>query len=304
MVPMATSKVATTVHDFTVLPLRMPVLPSFPKETTHYLYLRANAPKVPTDDTPRQVFLVNLPIDATEPHLRSLSAGHLGGARVESVTFDGAKLSGGIIAPAKSKKRKRGHSDGEEQPDQEEEVGQLPLIWAHDLHRSGSTAVVTFIDKPGADLALRSARRAAKQGTSIPWPTSDELGSNRYRSHHHLRYPSHSLLQQSVDDYMTAFAAREALQASQNKRLRSEPDEDGFVTVTRGGRTGTAKAEDARAKEEELKKREKNRVREDFYRFQVREKRKVEAKDLVRGFEEDVRRVEEMRRRKGKVRPE
>ena len=49
---------------------------------------------------------------------------------------------------------------------------------------------------------------------------------------------------------------------------------------------------------------EKERVREDFYRFQVREKKKEEAMDLVRGFEEDRRRVEEMKRRRGRIRPE
>ena len=87
-------------------------------------------------------------------------------------------------------------------------------------------------------------------------------------------------------------------------RNSSEPDEDGFITVTRGGRQGPAREEEARAKEEELKKREKNRVKDDFYRFQQREKKKELAKDLVKGFEEDQRRVEEMKRRRGKIRPE
>jgi ribosomal RNA-processing protein 7 len=45
-------------------------------------------------------------------------------------------------------------------------------------------------------------------------------------------------------------------------------------------------------------------IGEDFYRFQVRDKKKSEAKDLVQQFEEDRRRVEEMRKRRGKARPE
>ena len=82
MAPIQKHPVATTVNDFVVLPLRCPALPSFPKETTHHLYLRANTPKVPTVDTPRELFLVNVPIDATETHIRSLFADQLGGARI------------------------------------------------------------------------------------------------------------------------------------------------------------------------------------------------------------------------------
>ena len=104
--------------------------------------------------------------------------------------------------------------------------------------------------------------------------------------------------------YMTAFAAQEAARARALVKLRSEPDEDGFITVTRGGRHDPAREDAARAKEEEYKKREEKRIGKDFYRFQVREKRKEEAKDLVKAFEDDRRKVEEMRKRRGKMRPE
>ena len=70
----------------------------------------------------------------------------------------------------------------------------------------------------------------------------------------------------------------------------------------RGGRNDPAREEAARLKDEELKKRDKKRIGDGFYRFQVREKRKEEAQDLVKAFEEDRKRVEEMRKRRGKVR--
>ncbi|KAK5111959.1 hypothetical protein LTR85_011706 [Meristemomyces frigidus] len=312
MVPMPSkSTVATTLNDFTALPLRLPPTPSFPKQTAHYLYLRANAPKLPTEDTPREVFLVNVPVDATETHIRSLFADQLGGARIESVAFEGARVGKGITAPVapskKGKKRKRGlGDDGEEVA---EEVGQLPEVWDRETHRSGGTATVTFVDKASADLALKRARKAVKEGSKIVWglgidDTVPPLGLPRYQTHHNLRYPSQSTLQHSVDTFMSAFAAAETSRTKSLTRQRSIPDADGFITVTRGGRTGPAREEEAKAQDEELKKRDKSRVKEDFYRFQVREKRKGEQLDLVKGYEEDRRRVEEMRRRKGKVRPE
>ena len=310
---MPRTKIATQVHDFVVLPLRLPAIPSFPGETTHYLYVRANAPKVPTEDTPRELFLVNVPVDATESHFRSLFAEQLGGARVESVDFEGTRVGKGIRAPVvnpqskKGKKRKRGVDDTSTETG--EEVGLLPEVWEREVHRSGGTAVVRFVDRQSAERALREARRAVKNGREIIWGAGVEhrlppLGSARYLSHHKLRYPDPAVLQSSTDAFMAAFSAQEAERAQQLARQRSLPDDDGFVTVTRGGRTGSAREEEAKAKEEDLKKREKNRVKDDFYRFQVREKKKEQAKDLVKGFEEDRRRVEEMRRRRGRLRPE
>ena len=310
---MPKEKIPTQVQDFTVLPIRYPAVSSFPKETTHYLYLRANAPRVPTEDTPRELFIVNVPTDATELHIRSLFADQLGGARVENVVFEDARVVKGIRAPVvrhdgkRGKKRKRNADDGAQELG--DEVGLLPETWDRELHRSGGTAVVRFVDRASAEMALREAKHAAKSGKEIIWGAKVEgkvppLGSARYLAHHKLRYPDPGLLQESVDSFMEAFSAQEAERARQLARQRSMPDEDGFITVTRGGRVGPAREEEARAKEEELKKREKHRVKDDFYRFQVREKKKEAAKELVKGFEEDRKKVEEMRKRRGRIRPE
>lgn len=100
---------------------------------------------------------------------------------------------------------------------------------------------------------------------------------------------------------MTSFAEQEALRARALARQRAEPDEDGFVTVTRGGRMGPARQEEAQEKAE--KQKEKQKGKEDFYRFQMREKRKEQANELIKGFEEDRKRVEEMKKRRNKFRP-
>jgi ribosomal RNA-processing protein 7 len=316
MAPTQKKPIATTVNDFVVLPLRFPALPSYPKETTHHLYIRANAPKVPTPDTPRELFLVNVPSDATETHIRSLFAGQLGGARIENVAFEGARVGKGItapVAPAQKKKRKRGDDAQQENSEQDTssaaQVGALPETHDRSVHRSGSTAVATFVDKASAELALKEAKKAIKTGKTITWAAGIEskcppLGSARYLSHHSLRYPSRHALQASIDAFMGALSAHEVAKARAQSRLRSEPDADGFITVGRGGKGDAAREEAARIKGEELAKRQKKMIGEDFYRFQVRDKKKSEAKDLVQQFEEDRRRVEEMRKRRGKARPE
>ena len=89
--------------------------------------------------------------------------------------------------------------------------------------------------------------------------------------------------------------------------MRSVPDEDGFITVTRGGGRSApaARVEIAQQKQAELEERKKKKGSLDgFYRFQNREKRKEEETRLKKQFEKDRRRVQEMRERRGKVRLE
>jgi ribosomal RNA-processing protein 7 len=314
-IPMATktsAKALTVVNDFHVLPLSIPPSSSYPHKALHYLYVRANTPKVPTEDTPREVFLVNIPIDATELHIRSLFADQLGGPRIEKVAFEGARVGKGInapVAPATEGKKRKRIDEALSDETSNEEVGLLPEICDRSLHHSGGTAIATFVDKTSAELAIKEVRKAIKSKRDIQWGAGiakklPSLGSARYLNHHRLRFPDAAVLQSSVDAYMDAFTAREELRAKMLAKQRNEPDEDGFITVTRGGRSGPAKEEETRAKEEELKKRQQNMVKGDFYRFQTREKKKEQAQDLVRGFEEDRKRLEEMKRRRGKLRPE
>ncbi|KAH0334777.1 hypothetical protein KCU81_g9315, partial [Aureobasidium melanogenum] len=297
----SSSRVPASVNDYTVLPLSIPPTDSFPQATKHYLYLRPNAPKVATENTPRELFVVNLPIDATETHLRSLFATHGAGARVERVEFEGTRTGKKLTAPVTSKsgkKRKRG-GDGESK------MVELPELWDRRVGRSGNTCVVVFVDASAAEMALKEVKKVVKAGKEVVWGAETEkvpaLGAARYLSHHALRFPSTAALQASVDAYMTAFAEQEATRARLLARQRAEPDEDGFITVTRGGRMGPARQEEAQEKAE--KQKEKQKGKEDFYRFQMREKRKEKANELLKGFEEDRKKVEAMKMKRNKFRP-
>ena len=97
---------------------------------------------------------------------------------------------------------------------------------------------------------------------------------------------------------MTAFANKEASKARSLARQRQVADADGFITVTRGGRTNPARQEVAQEQAE--KQKEKQRGLDDFYRFQSREKRKQKAGELLRKFEEDKEKIRKMRDRRGK----
>ena len=87
------------------------------------------------------------------------------------------------------------------------------------------------------------------------------------------------------------------MQAKTQARLRQEPDADGFITVTRGARAGPARQE--AAQEQAKKQKEKQKGLDDFYRFQMRERKKAEAGELVRRFEQDKEKVKRMREQRG-----
>lgn len=100
---------------------------------------------------------------------------------------------------------------------------------------------------------------------------------------------------------MTVFTQVAEARKREDARRAQEPDEDGFITVTSGPKlTSIAHEEEARALVEKQKKKQEGL--QDFYRFQSREKRKERQNQLLKRFDEDRKKLEEMKRRKGKIR--
>jgi ribosomal RNA-processing protein 7 len=82
--------------------------------------------------------------------------------------------------------------------------------------------------------------------------------------------------------------------------LASGPDEDGWITVTRGKKksTGAASLGVAKLDKESLNKlilKEKKKYKTDFYRFQRTAKTNTHIQELRKRFEEDKKRIEKLR---------
>ena len=204
-----------SVADFTVLPLSLSTQSNLPPacaHAKHYLYIKPHAPSQPTDSSPRSLFIANIPIDATEASLRALFAHQLGGARVESVQFDASipaevehkrfrteELKGAKGKDAQANrgtKRKRenaaeGKAGGKEMVAEgvvEDQDSQLPRIWSRDIRRSGSGAVVVFLDKASMRGAMSQVQKAATEGKAIQWTGDEALGPERTH-HYHILIP-------------------------------------------------------------------------------------------------------------------
>lgn len=307
-------KESVEVAGYTTLPLQLPGTESYPKPATHYLYLRPHEPRIPDPDSTRSLFLVNTPIDTTEAHLRALFGTSLSAGRVEKVIFEdipskkrgtpaGTETS---VSSHRGKKRKRANATADELQNILDEINP-PSTWNRKLHKSGSHAIVIFADKPSMETSLKAAIKASKKGLCIQWGqglSSDrvaELGLQRYISHEKMRYPDRAALLRSVNDFMTVFEQVSEARRREEARKFSEPDEDGFVTVSHGPKLNSvAREEELRALVEREKK--KNEGLEDFYRFQSREKRKEKQNQLLRAFDEDKQKLRDIKERRGKIR--
>ncbi|KAH9906883.1 ribosomal RNA-processing protein 7-domain-containing protein [Xylariomycetidae sp. FL2044] len=308
---------AEASQDFSVLPITLPPLPSYPVQATHYIYLRRNAPKVATADDSRSLYLANVPSDSSEPHFRALFSSLVGAGRFETIVFGQDKKQSKVShEPAQASRiaahqRKRKRDDTEAQNAIEEAAAELPDTWTRQLHRSGGSAVALLADERSVESVLKAVRKLTKANKYPVWgegvrETAAPLGSQWLKAHNKLSYPGNDVVQNAMDNYFTVFNRNEELAVQLAKRLRNEPDEDGFVTVTRGGRSAPARRDEAEeAKQKMLERQQKKKDEtQDFYRFQLREKRKAEQAELVKRFDEDRKKVKAMKEKRGKFRPE
>lgn len=309
-----------TIGEFSVLPLSIPPLPSYPHTATHYVYARRHAPNRPTPDDDRSLFVTNVPVDSTEPHFRAVIATLAGNGKFESIKFESDRKEKPVsfepaqaarLAAAASRKRKRDNSESDSE-DEEEQVARLPPTWTRQLHRSGSMAVIVLADEKSVDIVLKAIAKVHKTKKYPVWGAGVKekvppLGAQWVQAHNKLSFPPADILQQSVDVFFTVFNRKEKEAAEMAKRMRNEPDEDGFVTVTRGAsRAAPARRDEAEEARRKMLEREQKKKEEltNFYRFQLRERKKAEQAELIKKFDEDKRKVQAMTQKRGKFRPE
>ncbi|KAJ6443317.1 ribosomal small subunit assembly protein [Purpureocillium lavendulum] len=303
--------------QFAILPIRMPAVASFPHAAVHEIRIRRNAPNIPTADDSRSLFLKNVPADSTEAHFRAVFTSLVGAGRFETIKFDDEPSTVLAVDPAQAakvagfaKKRKRADLESEEQA-REEEAARLPEIWTRRLHRSSGTAVVLLADEKSVQLVLKAVAKLHKTKKYPVWGenVADDvtpLGATWVSSHLQMCRVDKTSTQRAVHAFFNAFNRKEKEAAEMAKRLRNEPDEDGFVTVTRGGRAAPASRTEAEeAKQKMVDKQQKKKAEmKDFYRFQLRERRKQEQAALLRRFEDDKRKVNAMKEKRGRFKPE
>ncbi|KAF9355894.1 Ribosomal RNA-processing protein 7 [Mortierella sp. NVP85] len=316
------------ISNFFILPLHMPSITLSPSSThsspayknvIHYLYFKKHESPKEDAKTPkgRTLFLLNIPVDATESQIRELFKPY---GRVVVVHFINRirdthltkeereqqeeleqleKEAETLEAESNTKgKGKKGNKKQQTAP--EEEMNHHRALFA-----SGSQAYVVFLEEQELTKVLNMKRKkrswihSGSEATPADSAKLSSLGVAKWIGEYSRMRPEHSDLQARVDEYMDKFerSEYEAQQAAQ-ARL-NVMDEDGFTVVTSAGNKGYNTDGVIRIqaiKAEEAKKiKPKKKELQDFYRFQMREAKRDKLVELRRKFEEDKVRIEALK---------
>ncbi|XP_068674267.1 ribosomal RNA-processing protein 7 homolog A-like [Montipora foliosa] len=119
-------------------------------------------------------------------------------------------------------------------------------------------------------------------------------GMKKWVQEYQMQYPDATQLQTKVDEFMAQFDAKKEQSDKEAADTLNKPDDEGWVTVGRSGRNPAARRIDA-DKLHERRKKKKKRELLNFYQFQLRETRREHIANLRKKFEEDRKRVAEMK---------
>ncbi|OUM51946.1 hypothetical protein BVG19_g1091 [[Candida] boidinii] len=298
---MALSKIET-IKGFSVLAVKLENPKSYKTQDPvyNYIYLKKHTTSTVSSSQTRSLFLVNLPIDTTLPQIKKIFQDVAIGAIVESfqsndyydshqigineLNIDISKLSNEDIGGMEQDSKDNSNNNSK-----------IPL----------GCGIVTFLDKNGLNLALQSIKKIISSGKNIPiWPKDlQATGTERYINNYRSKIMDSETLETESAESVLEFARKEQEAKDEIDSMKTITDEDGFTMVvgshrkTKTGIMGSLKKTNEIEKEKALKKM-KRKEKQDFYRFQIREKKKQEMNHLLAKFKEDQEKVKEMKEKR------
>jgi len=141
-----------------------------------------------------------------------------------------------------------------------------------------------------AALNLDSSAVRVLSSEKKPIPT----GMKKWTQEYHMQYPDSTKLQAEVDEFMETFDKKKEQSEMEEADARNQPDDEGWVTVGRGGRNPAAPRLDA-AELQERRKKKKKQALLNFYQFQQRETRREHIARLRKKFDNDKKKIAEMK---------
>jgi len=305
------------ISGFTIIPVAY-------VHSIHIIYARAHVSKSQDAVYPegRTLFLVNVPVDATDREIAlffkpcgmvervmydrntSHDAATNDDADAESDTESDAEAdTSPSLAPTPSSSQKdiqRPPKRKQQPKESTPAVVPLPPLPTRTLRKTGGLAHVVFLDASALDKAL------APPATPRTWPSSEEpRGLAHYAAQYHAERPPLDVVKAHADTWMVRYEneAAKAKQVSAFHKGEAIVDADGFTLVTRGGAygktlgggVGVASKTFEKAGRTGSKKKKAPKEKETFYAFQKAEKQRKALLSLRKNFEADKARIEKLK---------
>lgn len=287
----------TPIKGFLPLPIAIPAVANLPP-STHLCYIKPHMSKDPSEqaDTTKSLFLINpLPLwtlDNVKKLFRQVNnASHIEKILVREA-IDTSRVSSNGSGVNYDLHINLSKLTNEDYGCELEESERLPF----------GSSVITFLDRDGLELFLSSVKKIKK---ALEWDvtnSSSETGLQRY-----TRIPyviDRKVAEKEVAKTLIDFQQREKKAEVEVQNMREIVDEDGFTLVvgsqkkTKSDILGSMKKLSDLEKDEAHVKKNKKKEKKDFYRFQIRERKKQEMNQLLSKFKEDQERVKQMRQKR------
>ncbi|CAN6604363.1 ribosomal RNA-processing protein 7 [Trichomonascus vanleenenianus] len=160
-------------------------------------------------------------------------------------------------------------------------------------------AQIVMVDKSSCNRLLSKAKNHTTGNDAIVWPKPEANGSAYYLALNRNKYLDQEGLQEQVDAYMEEFERQEEEKQREVLMMSEQVDEEGFTTVVYSKRKSKeGMAAPVKASDVQPEKKKKKKEKEDFYRFQLREKKKSEMNNLLKRFQSDKEKVKELREKR------
>jgi len=266
------SSAALKIEGYTVIQ----VTSSPDKASCHCMYLREHNSVVSLDEWPqeRTLLVYNIPPYCTEKNVRLL--------------LDGCGDISKVYLQDKPSSRPQERSPF------------LPSDAYAESHIQ--VAYVVFRESAGVKTALNLSYSMVRSLSSKAVPIVS--GLKGYIQRYSESVCDVKALEQKAEKFMADYNAKKEEEIAKEKEMEGVPDEDGFIKVTRHGKNkGLRRTEETEKRGHEHKReRMKKHEMKDFYVFQYRERKRKHIAELQAKFEEDKKKINEMKRNR-KFRP-
>lgn len=176
------------------------------------------------------------------------------------------------------------------------------IVQEFEYHEKESRGLIIFVDKVSCQRFLSKAKNYDPKQSPLTWTCHQSSGRDRYLQLHREKYIPRDVLQANVDEYMEEFVQLEEERLQEVQQMAGQIDEDGFTLVVGSKRKSKGGIASAKAVTQEVmsaqesKKRKKEKA--DFYRFQIREQKKLEMNALLKKFQDDKEKIKEMKEKR------
>lgn len=122
-----------------------------------------------------------------------------------------------------------------------------------------------------------------------------KTGLEKWISEYESSFIDPKVLQSEIDNYMKEFDDRKKREEEEEKLKEGQPDNDGWITVTKHSKHAARTETMEKKVMEKEKQKQKDKKLINFYSFQMRETKMEHLTQLRRKFENDKKRIATMR---------